>query len=135
MSKVKLGQKSLDRLATIHPRLREVVIKACESMPFDITVVEGVRTIERQKELLAGGTTWTMNSKHIAGADGFSHAVDIAPFPIDWNNQKAFIEMAHVMFDAADAVGVRIKWGGSWATNPNGWAQNKRFDGPHFELV
>lgn len=97
-------------------------------MPFDIIVLEGIRSPERQKQLVAEGKSKTMNSRHLTG-----DAVDLAPYPIDWNDKKRFEEMASHMLAASKLVGVRITWGGDW--NENGRSDDEKFyDGPHFQL-
>lgn len=129
MSKVKLGARSIERLNTINPDLRRVVMMAFETMPFDITVIEGIRTKERQAELFAKGASKTMNSKHLTG-----RAVDLAPYPIDWNDKQRFVVMASHVLAAAKELGVKVRWGGDW--NQNGdWQDERFFDGPHFELM
>lgn len=129
MSKEKLGARSVERLNTINPDLRRVVMKAFETMPFDITVLEGIRTKERQAELFAKGASKTMNSKHLTG-----RAVDLAPYPIDWNDKQRFVVMADHVLAAAKELGVKVRWGGDW--NQNGdWKDERFFDGPHFELM
>lgn len=128
MSNVKLGKASLAKLDTIKPELRAVCLKAFETMPFDITVIEGVRTLERQKQLLAQGATKTLNSKHLV-----REAVDMAPYPVDWKNLDRFRTMRDHMFEAAKELGTKIRWGGDW--NRNGDSKDEKFyDGPHFEL-
>ena len=97
-------------------------------MPFDITVLEGIRTLERQKELVAAGASKTMNSKHLTG-----DAVDLAPYPIDWNDTKRFNQMAEVMLNAAHELGVKVVWGGNWSENVND-PKGKFVDCPHFQL-
>ncbi|AWH14575.1 hypothetical protein [Aeromonas phage 13AhydR10PP] len=129
LSNVKLGSRSVERLNTINPTLRAVVLRAFETMPFDITVIEGIRTKERQRELVASGASLTMNSKHLTG-----NAVDLAPYPVDWNNKARFNLMADHVLAAAKEMGVRIRWGGDW--NMNGeWKDERFYDGPHFELL
>lgn len=97
-------------------------------MPFDITVLEGIRTAERQKMLVATGKSKTMNSRHLTG-----DAVDLAPYPIDWNDKKRFEQMATVILNTAKKMGVHVRWGGDW--NENGRSDDEKFyDGPHFEL-
>ena len=138
-----LGQRSLSRLDGVHPDLVRVVKRAAEiAAPInDFTVLEGVRTLARQKELYAQGrtkpgpkVTWTLNSNHFVNSvTGFGHAVDLAPFPIDWNNSARFDRLATIMFAAAEKEGVRIRWGKDW--NMNGRPGEKgETDSPHFEL-
>lgn len=129
MSNVKLGKTSLERLGTIKPELQKVVRKAFETMPFDVTVLEGIRTAERQKELVAKGASKTLNSKHLTG-----NAVDLAPWPIDWDNKARFNIMAEHVLTAAKELGIKVRWGGDW--DMDGDSNDERFyDGPHFELI
>jgi peptidoglycan L-alanyl-D-glutamate endopeptidase CwlK len=114
--------RSESRLAGVHPDLVRVVRKALTLSPVDFAVIEGLRTTERQAELLKAGASRTMNSRHITG-----HAVDLAPFiagSIRWD-WPPFHQIAKAMKDAAAAEGVAIVWGGDWRTFK---------DGPHFEL-
>lgn len=120
VSNVKLSKASLDKLASIKEPLRQVCMKAFETMPFDIQVLEGIRTVERQKELVAKGASKTMNSRHLTG-----DAVDLAPYPIDWKDLGRFKTMSEHMYAAANELGIKIKWGGEF----NGF-----YDGPHFQL-
>ena len=130
MSKVKLGQRSIDRLKGVNPSLVAVFKRACETMPFDVTVLEGLRSYERQQELLKQGATKVSVSRHMSG-----NALDIAPYPIDWNDLERFQIVAEHMFKAAKELGIVIRWGGTWErsfTKPVKWA--KFLDAPHFEL-
>ena len=130
MSNVKLGQRSLDRLNGVNSSLVAVLKKACESMPFDITVLEGVRSYERQQELLKQGATKVSVSRHMSG-----NAIDIAPYPIDWNDTERFKIVAHHMFAAAKELGIVIRWGGNWSRQDETVKPTSSFvDMPHFEL-
>lgn len=129
MSNVKLGTASLKRLKSVDPKLQEVCLKAFETMPFDITVLEGIRTSERQAELFKQGASKTMNSKHLTG-----RAIDLAPYPVDWKDIDRFVVMSHHVLSAAKQLGVDVRWGGDW--NRNGeWRDEKFLDCPHFELM
>lgn len=98
-------------------------------MPFDITITEGIRTLEKQKEYVAKGTSWTMKSKHLTG-----DAIDMVPYPVDWNDKSRFNTMADHVLAAAKELGIKVRWGGDW--NQNGdWKDEKSYDGPHFELM
>lgn len=114
-----LGNKSRRRLYGVHPDLVLVVNKAIEITTQDFTVLEGLRTLERQQQLYNTGKSKTMNSRHLTG-----HAVDLAPWPISWD-WEYFYPIAEAMKAAADEVGVPIEWGGDWKSFP---------DGPHFQL-
>lgn len=114
-----LGNKSRRRLYGVHPDLVLVINKAIEITTQDFTVLEGLRTVERQQQLYNTGKSKTMNSRHLTG-----HAVDLAPWPISWD-WEYFYPIAEAMKDASDEVGVPIEWGGDWKSFP---------DGPHFQL-
>lgn len=122
------GKRSLTNLQGVHPDLVKVCHRALELSDIDFSVIEGLRTYQRQKELVAKGASKTLNSRHLTG-----HAVDIAPYPIDWNDKAKFIALSKFMFQAAKELNVKIRWGGDW--NENGdWRDEKFFDSPHYEL-
>ena len=129
MSKVNLGARSKERLASVDEALQKVVLKAFETMPFDITVIEGIRDKARQEQLVKQGSSKTMNSKHLTGK-----AIDLAPYPVDWNNKSRFNLMAIEVMKASDELGIKIRWGGDWNMNGD-WKDEKFYDGPHFELI
>jgi len=135
MSNVKLSRASREKLEQVHPLLQKVCLLAFETMPFDITVTGGQRTIAEQKANVAKGVSWTMNSKHLIQSDGHYHAIDMVPYPVDWKDLERFHQMAVVMFAAAEKLGIKIRWGGTWNTHADNWRFNRNFDGPHFELV
>lgn len=122
MSGFKLGAKSLQKLTGVHPDLVKVLKRAIQITPVDFAVIEGLRTVQRQKQLLAAGASKTMQSRHITG-----HAVDIAPYvdgDIRWD-WPLYRKIAPAVKQAAKEVGVPIEWGGDWI----------RFkDGPHWQL-
>lgn len=125
----KFSRRSEENLNGVHPDLIKVVRRALQLSAVDFTVIEGVRTKARQKSLFAQGATKTMNSRHLTG-----HAVDLVPYPLDWNNKHAFEQIAQAMLNAAKELGIAIRWGGDW--NQNGRSDDEKFyDGPHFELL
>lgn len=119
---ITLGQRSLSRLEGVHPDLVRVVKRAAAMSPIDFTVLEGLRTLDRQKQLMAAGATKTMNSRHLTG-----HAVDLAPMiggTVRWD-WPLYHQLAAIVKDAAKAENVPIEWGGDWRTFK---------DGPHWQL-
>lgn len=114
-----LGNKSRKKLEGVHPDLVKVVERAIEITEQDFTVLEGLRDIERQRELVNTGKSTTMNSRHLTG-----HAVDIAPWPISWD-WDYFYPIADAMKQAAEELEVDLEWGGDWKSFP---------DGPHYQL-
>lgn len=136
-----LGTQSRARLNGVHPDLQRVVFRAIEISSQDFMVLEGVRTPERQAQLYAQGrtkpgqkVTWTLKSNHFVNPKtGKGHAVDLVPYPVDWNDLKKFDAMAKAMFKAADELGVKIRWGADW--DRDGKPREKgEHDSPHFEL-
>lgn len=122
MNKFKLSRRSLERMQKVHPDLVKVVMLAIELTEVDFGVIEGVRTIEKQREYVAKGASKTMNSRHLTG-----HAVDLAAYigsEVRWD-WPLYHKIAAAMKTAANDLGVAIVWGGDWRTFK---------DGPHFEL-
>ncbi|HEN3639522.1 M15 family metallopeptidase [Yersinia enterocolitica] len=121
-SKFTLGKASENNLIGVHPDLVKVVRRALELTFIDFKVIEGCRTVERQRELVKVGASQTMNSRHLTG-----HAVDMVPLPdgkVSWE-WKYFYPMADAMTQAAAELGITVEWGGNWTTLK---------DGPHFQL-
>lgn len=127
----RLGQRSKENLQGVHPDLVKVVERAIELTEQDFTVIEGLRSIERQRELVKKKKSRTMNSRHLTG-----HAVDIAPFPFDGDVDEDGIHNIHdwdqyypiedAMKQAARELNIPIEWGGEI------WKNFK--DGPHWQL-
>ena len=113
----KLGKRSKQKLSGVHPDMVAVVELAISISEVDFTVLEGIRNINRQRELYKAGKSTTMN--FITG-----HAVDLAPWPISWEWED-FYPIADAMKAAAEELEIDIVWGGDWKSFP---------DGPHFEL-
>ena len=90
----KLSRRSLDRLEGIDERLQAVVKQAITLTKTDFGVIQGMRTLEQQKELVAKGASQTMKSKHLEGK-----AFDIMAFI----NGRASWEL-NLYDDLADAV-------------------------------
>lgn len=118
----RLSQRSKDRMRGVHPDLVRVVERAIELTEVDFAVLEGLRTIDRQRQLVAAGASTTMNSRHITG-----HAVDLGAWvgnSVRWD-WPLYHKIAEAMKEAAKELKVSITWGGDWKTFK---------DGPHFEL-
>lgn len=121
---------STKRLIGVHPHLVRGMTRALNEAPFPFRVIDGVRTVERQKELVRIGASKTMRSRHLNG-----HAVDIVPLvDLDRDGKLETEELfswplirqlAPVVKAAFKAEGIPIEWGGDW----------KSFkDGPHWQL-
>lgn len=138
------GKRSTDNLVGVHPDMVRVVKRALElswkAGGPDFTVIEGVRTPERQRELYAQGrtkpgniVTWTLKSNHFKDPKtGFGHAVDL--FPGKWDDLKLFDQMAKFMFQAAAELKIKIRWGADWDRDGKPRERGET-DSPHFELA
>lgn len=123
-----LGERSLARLDGAHPDLQRVIKRAAAISDIDFTILEVLRTVERQKHLVATGASKTMNSRHLPGKNGKSHAVDVAPLDasgkVSWS-WPLYYKLAPIIKQAAKDEGVPIEWGGDWRSFK---------DGPHWQL-
>jgi peptidoglycan L-alanyl-D-glutamate endopeptidase CwlK len=146
----KLSKRSMQRLEGVDPGLTEVVVRAIQVSNIDFGVSEGLRSIERQRELVSRGASQTMKSKHIDGL-----AVDLVAYigdRVSWE-LNLYDDIADAMKLAAIEVGVPIRWGAAWhVPDIREWdgtmqdamdsyidlrrSQGKRpfIDGPHFEV-
>lgn len=147
----KLSQRSLSKLEGVDNNLAAVVRGAIELTKVDFGVTEGLRTVERQKQLVADGKSQTMNSKHLEG-----RAVDLVAYVgpnISWE-LKLYDDICDAMKEAAIELGVAVKWGAAWSEGDirsypssaedamNTYinlrkSQGRRYfiDAPHFELM
>ena len=118
----KLSQRSLDKMTGVNPKLVEVVKLAITKSPLDFSISEGLRTVERQKELVAQKKSQTMKSRHIVG-----ETVDICVLvdgKVNWDFEN-YRKVADVFKECAKELGVKITWGGDWTSFK---------DGPHFQI-
>ena len=117
-----LGKLSLERLEGVHPDLVQVVKRAIQISPVDFMVVDGLRTLEKQKQYVAEGKSTTLNSRHLTG-----HAVDLAAWvdgDLKWGDPEQD-KIAEAMKAAAAELGISVDWGGDWTSF---------IDPPHFQL-
>lgn len=128
------SKRSREQLNTCHPKLVQVLEAAIKKI--DFSVIEGHRGEAEQNRAFAEGRSrlrWP-NSKHNKMP---SEAVDIWPYPFKpeyWNQIEVWENLAKVVLECAEELGIKIRWGGDW--NQNGdWRDEKFIDGPHFELV
>lgn len=122
-----LSKRSLDNLIGVHPDLVSVVERAIEITPLDFGVSEGLRTYQKQQQMVSEGKSQTLESLHLKQMDGFSHAVDLYVL-VDGKptcEHKYFRKVIQAMFTAAIELGVQIEAGGLW---------RDFLDSPHFQL-
>lgn len=113
MNNFRFSKRSLDNLKGVHPDLVKVVHLALELSPRDFIVTEGVRTIERQKQLVKEGKSKTLNSRHLNGT-----AIDFVPYPVSWQ-PKDFAPVVAAFKAAAARLKVNVECGADWNTFPD----------------
>jgi len=147
----KLSERSLAKLEGVKPELVDVVLEAIEITKIDFGVIQGLRTVEEQEELVAKGASQTMQSKHLTG-----DAVDLMAYVGGrgvWE-LNVYDEIADAMKEAAIRQNVGIRWGAAWIIDDirmwrssmedamNYYVDTRRqqgkrpfIDAPHFELI
>jgi hypothetical protein len=125
------GKTSRDRLDTCHPDIQllfEAVVKYR-----DCSILCGTRTESEQNAAYDKGAStkkWP-DSKHNTLP---SIAVDVAPYPIDWDDTGRFHIFGGYVMAVAESMGIKIRWGGDW--DGDGYTKDQTFnDLVHFELV
>lgn len=134
----KFSKRSLDNLRGVHPKLVHLMEMAIIATPVDFTIVDGMRTVERQQQLYAQGRTAPgpivtnadgvrNKSNHQPKADGFGHAVDLYPYVdgrVQVNDVEGLKRIADHIKAVSAKIGIPVEWGGDWDMR----------DYPHFEL-
>ena len=126
----KFGKRSLDNLSSCDKKLQVVFHEVIKTV--DCSVLEGHRDKDRQNALFKEGKT---KVKYPKGRHNSypSNAVDVVPYPIDWDDRERFHLFAGFVIGIAKSKGINLRWGGDWDSD---WQVNdNRFDDfPHFEL-
>lgn len=129
------SQSSLDQLKTVDPRLQKVVTRALELSTQDFKVLEGVRSREQMMinygkgrtaaQLAKWGipakyaqpnlakVTWLnkpFESNHRAGPDGLGRAIDLVPFPVDFNTVSKYESIWVALRKAEAELGIPIRY-------------------------
>lgn len=125
------SQRSISNLDSCHPDIQRLFRRVIEG--FDCTVLIGHRGKDAQDEAVRTGhskTEWP-NSKHNTQP---SEGVDVAPYPINWNDRERFHLFAGYVLGVAQEMGVRIRWGGDWDRDTE--VRDNSFDDlVHFERI
>ena len=114
--------KSEAKLLTCDHRLQRLFREVVKSV--DCTILCGHRGKEEQDEAYALGNStlqWPHSNHNVTP----SRAVDVAPYPVDWNDLSRFREFAVIVKEVAARMGIKVRWGGDW----------KMRDYPHWEVV
>lgn len=126
----RFGKRSKERLSTCHKDLQMVFNEVIRHV--DCSVLEGHRGEDRQNSLYEEGKTKVRypNGRHNASP---SNAVDITPYPVDWEDRERQTLFAGFVLGVANQMGINLRWGGDWDQDFE--VQDNKFDDfPHFEL-
>lgn len=118
----KFGKRSKKELATAHPDLQRLFNEVIKE--YDCAVICGHRDHAAQDKAFADGYSlvkWP-NSKHNKVP---SLAVDVVPYPIDWNDHARFMSFASNVKKVAKRLKINVEWGGDW---------KKFVDLPHYQV-
>ena len=125
------GTSSRRRLSECDERIQTVMNEVVRE--FDCSILEGHRNEERQNEMFRTGKShlkWPQG-KHNTDP---SQAVDVAPYPINWNDRERFTLFAGYVLGIASTFGIKLRWGGDW--NGDWQVRDNNFDDlPHFEII
>ncbi len=134
----KFGARSRANLDTVSPDLIRVAERALSFGVMDFSIIEGIRTADRQQELYHDGKSQldgvVVLSKHQKGL-----AIDIMPYPAEcngvnvWNDKQRWYVLNGLMQAAASIEGVKIRSGCDWDGDGNN-ADSNFNDLPHYEL-
>lgn len=122
---------SEEKLNSCDPLLQSLFREVIKG--YDCTIICGTRGEKEQNEAFENGYSKLKfpNSKHNHSP---SLAVDVLPYPIDWNDTKKHYHFAGYVKAVANRLNIKIRWGGDFNMDQN--LSNDSFvDVPHYELV
>lgn len=130
-SMYKFSSKSKAQLLTVHPELQRLFREVIKG--YDCTIIQGHRGKEEQDEYFRTGRSKLQfpNSKHNKTP---SLGIDVAPYPIDWNDLNRFYHFGGYVKGVADQLDINIRWGGDW-DGDNDLQDQTFMDLVHFELL
>ena len=126
----RFGKNSKLRLTTCDERLQKVFNEVIKYI--DCSVLEGHRSKERQNKLYEEGQTKVKfpDGRHNSSP---SRAVDVTPYPVDWDDRERQTLFAGFVLGIAQSMGIKLRWGGDWDMDFQ--VMDNRFDDfPHFEI-
>lgn len=122
------GKRSRDSLNGVNKQLVTLAELALSVSDVDFTVIEGLRTAERQAQLLREKKTKVAHSKH---QDGL--AIDVMPVGAEWNKPEQWLPVLDAFYRAGKLLNIPIRFGYTWTKSPHD-APAKFLDAPHIEL-
>ena len=124
----KFSNRSLNNLKGVHPKLVKLMYTVIASTPIDFVITEGVRSKTRQMEMFKAGKSKCdgviKKSKHQIQADGYGHAIDLYPLPVQYKDMTPYKDLATYIKKVAKQLNISIVYGGDWTMR----------DYPHYQL-
>lgn len=125
------SRNSLKILDTCHKDLSLLFKEVVKE--FDCTIISGFRTEEEQNNLFVGGFS-KLKFPHSNHNKFPSKGVDVAPYPIDWENKNRFIYFGGYVLGIASKMKINVIVGFDW--DGDFYLKDHLFlDYGHFELV
>ncbi len=121
----RFGKRSKSRLKGVNSDLVRVLNEVVKS--YDITILEGVRSRDRQQELYADKKS-KLDGVYKKSNHQLGKAVDIAPYPVDFEDTKGFMYLGGLMMATARYLGVQLRWGADWNMDQRFSGRGKRAD-------
>ena len=126
------GKRSMAHLEDVHPLLVDWALELVTIV--DHSVIDGVRDLTTQAEYVARGVSQTMKSQHLIQDDGYGHALDLAPYPVDRTDHRRFYILAGAGIALAKKMNIPITWGGRWNPDDTQFKQPSFNDMGHFQI-
>lgn len=147
----------MGKLRELHPDLQKIHLLAIKRTKVDYSIIEGHRTMTRQRELYAIGRTKYRNRRTVTNADGVdkkskhqtepSIASDIMVYSSNsafkhktaWDEKHlsylagVFDSVAQELYDKGEITHL-VRWGGNWDNDGVIQYDQKFNDMPHLEL-
>jgi len=145
----KFSKRSKEKIESCHPYLQAIVFEAIKII--DFSVIFGHRNAASQFDLYKKGrllqnNKWIVvdDKKIVTNCDGFKRkskhnikpakAIDLAPYPIDWENINRFFFLGGVIMTIAHKKKIPLRWGNDFNMNMD-FKDDEFKDLPHFELI
>ena len=125
------GSTSQARLDTCHPLLQELANEAIKYMDFSILCGTRDEAAQAQAVLDKASKVNFPDSKHNSMP---SMAMDVGPYPIDWENTQRFAYLMGILKGIAMERGIKVRTGIDWDSDGD-ITDHKFMDWPHIELV
>ena len=123
MYSYRFGKRSRSNLKGVDDRLVRICNRALQLSPIDFGITEGIRSVERQRFMVASGRSDTMNSRHLTGL-----AVDIVAYKnggvVTWDFET-YRTISRSFIRAGWEYETAVTWGGDWP---------RLRDGVHFQI-